>query len=206
MPLILLVRHAENDYTRKGRLAGRLSAVHLNPRGREQAQALAQCLKNVPLKAIYSSPLERARETAEPLAQTHQLEVRIHSGLIEVDYGEWQGKSLKGLRRLKSWRIVQHTPSLMQFPQGEMILEAQYRITQALHEIANQHGEGDWVVCVSHADPIKLAIAHFLGMPLDAYQRLSVGLASINAIHLDHQGVRLVALNYSPTLLDVPEK
>jgi len=101
---------------------------------------------------------------------------------------------------------VQHMPSLMQFPQGEMILEAQYRITQALHEIANQYGEGDWVVCVSHADPIKLAIAHFLGMPLDAYQRLSVGLASINAIHLDHHSVRLVALNYSPTLLDVPEK
>lgn len=206
MPMILLVRHAENDYTRKGHLAGRLPAVHLNQRGREQAQALAQVLKKAPLKAIYSSPLERALETAQPLAQTHQLEVRIHPGLVELDYGEWQGKSLKGLRRLKSWKIVQSMPSLMQFPKGEMILEAQYRITQTLHEIANQYADGDWVVCVTHADPIKLAIAHFLGMPLDTYQRLNVGLASINALFLDHQSVRLVALNYSPTLWDVPEK
>lgn len=80
MPLLLLVRHAENEYTRKGRLAGRLPAVHLNQTGKEQANALAKTLEKAPLKAIYSSPLERAVETAEPIATAHQLEVILHEG------------------------------------------------------------------------------------------------------------------------------
>jgi len=202
MPLIFLVRHAENDYTRNNRLAGRLPAVHLNQRGREQAHLLAKYLEKAPLKAIYSSPLERAVETAEPLAQIHQLEVKLHSGLIELDYGDWQGESLKGLHRLRLWRTVQNTPSLMRFPQGETILEAQFRITQTIHEIASQFGENDWVVCVSHADPIKLAMAHFLGMPLDMYQRLNVGLASMSVLHLTQQSVRVLAVNFLPNLFE----
>ncbi|MFN3308333.1 MAG: histidine phosphatase family protein [Anaerolineales bacterium] len=206
MPLLLLVRHAENDYTRKGRLAGRLPAVHLNQKGREQANALAMTLDKAPLKAIYSSPLERAVETAEPIAKAHQLEVIHHEGLMELDYGDWQGKSLKGLRRLRSWQTVQYLPSLMCFPQGERIVAAQYRIVRALHEIAAQHSEGDWVLCVSHADPIKLAIAHFLGMPLDTYQRLSIGLASISILYLNHQSARLLTINCSPNLFEGLEK
>lgn len=206
MPLLLLVRHAENDFTRKGRLAGRLPAVHLNQKGQEQAKALAKALEKAPLKAIYSSPLERALETAEPIAKAHQLEIVIHEGLIELDYGDWQGKSLKGLRRLKSWKTVQYSPSLMCFPQGEKIVAAQYRMVQTLHEIAAQYGENDLVACVSHADPIKLAIAHFLGMPLDTYQRLSIGLASISLLYLDSQSARLLTVNCSPNLFEGFEK
>ncbi len=202
MPLILLLRHAENEYTRKGRLAGRLPDVHLNQRGKEQADLLAQILKDVPLKAIYSSPLTRAIETAQPLAKAHQLEIIVHEGLIELDYGEWQGKSLKGLRRLKVWKTVQYVPSLMHFPQGETIVEAQFRITQAIRQIASQHEQGDWIACVSHADPIKLTIAHYLGMPLDTYQRINISLASITLLSLDHQAARLLAINYSPAMFD----
>lgn len=202
MPIILLVRHAENDFTRKGKLAGRLPSVHLNQRGHEQANALSKLLAELPLKAVYSSPLERALETAEPIARAHRLEIIVHEGLIELDYGEWQGKSLKALRRLKSWQTVQFTPSLMQFPQGERIIAAQFRIVHTIHEIADKHSEGEWIVCVSHADPIKLAVSHFLGMPLDTYQRLNISLASMTLLSLDHQNGRLLALNYSPTFFD----
>ncbi len=202
MPLILLIRHAENDYTRKGRLAGRLPGVHLNNNGKQQASSLVEIFTDIPIKAIYSSPLERAIETAKPLAQSHQLDIVIHEGLIELDYGEWQAKSLKGLRRLKDWKTVQYTPSLMRFPQGEAILEAQCRMVQTVRQIASQYANEDWVVCVSHADPIKLAIAYFLGIPLDAYQRISIGLASISALYLDQQAARLLTLNYSAKLFE----
>lgn len=206
MPLILLVRHAENEYTRKGKLAGRLPSVHLNERGKAQANALSASLEKIPLKAIYSSPLERALETAEPLARTHQLEIIRHEGLIELDYGEWQGKSLRSLRRLKEWKIVQFTPSLMRFPQGERIVDAQFRIVNTIQQIACQYATNEWVVCVSHADPIKLAIAYFLGMPIETYQRLTIGLASLTVLHLDHQSARFLTINSSPALFADLEK
>ncbi|MCS7246971.1 MAG: histidine phosphatase family protein [Anaerolineales bacterium] len=206
MPFLLLIRHAENDYTRKGRLAGRLPRIHLNRQGREQAEMLAKLLERVPLKAVYSSPLERALETAEPLAKMHHLEVVREEGLIELDYGEWQGKSLRGLRRLKSWRTVQSSPSLTQFPQGERISEAQHRVVQALYRIAEKHADEDWIACISHADPIKLAVAYFLGIPLDLYQRISISLASITALYLGRESVRLVAVNYASGLFEGLEK
>src|SRR5512147_148408 len=107
MPLLLLIRHGENDYVKTGRAAGRKPGVHLNERGREQAEALGKALANIPLKAIYSSPLERALETAEPIASAHKLEIQTEAGLLESDIGKWQGKSWKVLRLTKVWKIVQ---------------------------------------------------------------------------------------------------
>ncbi|MFZ5809165.1 MAG: histidine phosphatase family protein [Chloroflexota bacterium] len=206
MPLILLVRHAENEYSRTGRLAGRLEGVHLNKRGLEQAQTLAHSLARLPLAVVYSSPLERALETAAPIAEARGLEVIPHPGLMEIDYGEWQGKSLKGLRRTKLWKTVQNSPSWMRFPGGETLVEAQYRVSQAVREIAAQYGEKDWVVCVSHADPIKLTVAHFLGMPLDTYQRLTIGLASVTLLYLDQQMARVLSVNFDVSLFDHYQK
>ncbi len=111
MPLLLLIRHGENDYTKKHKLAGHLPNVHLNEHGQKQAKDLAEALKDVPLKAIYSSPLERAMETATSIGEACGLKVIQESGLIETNVGKWQGRSLAALRLTKQWKVVQHAPS-----------------------------------------------------------------------------------------------
>jgi len=200
MPLILLIRHGENDYVKQSRLSGRMPGIHLNEKGRAQAQALAEKLKSAPIKAVYSSPLERAMETAEPLAKALELEVIPRPGLIETDVGEWQGKTIKGLSRLKIWRKVLGAPSLMRFPGGESFIETQYRICQEIEWIREQHDPKVLIACFSHADPIKLAIAYYLGMPLDMFQRLGVSPASITALLLGEGGSHLLTLNYDFSL------
>ena len=195
MPLFLLVRHGENNHVKTGRLAGRLPGVHLNDKGRQQAGLLAEKLASVPIKAVYSSPLERALETATPIAAALNMPVIENAGLIETDYGEWQNQKLKGLSRLKSWRLVQTAPSVMRFPAGERFADAQMRIANTLLNILPQHEPKDVVICVSHADPIKLAVAYFIGLPLDMFQRLSVSPASVTVLALGESGGRLLALN-----------
>jgi probable phosphomutase (TIGR03848 family) len=204
MPIILLIRHGENDYVKKGRLAGRQPGIHLNDTGRKQAQALAenliQKLDKGAVKAIYSSPLERTMETAEPVAESLGLEIISRPGLIETDYGEWQNKKLKGLSRLKIWRLVQYSPSLMRFPGGETFAEAQMRICQEIEAICRVHEPKDIVICVTHADPIKLAVAHYLGLHLDLFQRLSVSPGSISTLHISESFARLMTLNFVPSI------
>ena len=195
MPLFLLIRHGENDYVKTGRLAGRLPEVHLNEKGHTQANLLAEKLASAPVKAVYSSPLERALETAAPIAAAINLPVIENAGLIEMDYGEWQNQKLKGLSRLKIWKLVQAAPSVMRFPSGERFAEAQMRIANTLLDILSCFEPKDVIICVSHADPIKLAVAYFIGLPLDMFQRLSVSPASITILALGESGGRLVALN-----------
>ena len=200
MPLILLVRHGENNFVKKNLLAGRLPEVHLNKKGLAQAQSLAERLKDVPIKALYSSPLERALETAEPLAKSLGLEIIPRPGLIELDIGEWQGQPLKTLRRLKAWRKVQGDPSRYRFPGGEAFLDTQHRICTELEALAAMHQPKEIIACISHADPIKLAVAYYLGMPLDHFQRLEVSTGSISALYLGEMGAQLVTLNYDLSL------
>ena len=198
MPVILLIRHGENDYVKKNRLAGRLPGVYLNKKGQEQARLLAEKLAGIPIKAVYSSPLERTMETAAPLAQALGLEVIPRPGLIETDFGEWQGESLKKLNRLKIWRVVQNRPSLMRFPGGETFAELQMRYVRELDSICSQHEPKDILALVSHADPIRLAVAYFIGLPLDMFQRLSVGPGSISMLWITDSNSQLLALNVDP--------
>lgn len=196
MTTLFLVRHGLNDYVDKKRLAGWLPDVHLNEQGRAQAEALAQSFIQVKLQAVYSSPLERTLETAQPIARAHALEVVPLAGLGEVRYGRWQGRRLKSLSRLKYWSVIQNSPSLARFPGGESFPEAQARIVSELEAIRAKHGrKRSAVVCVSHADMIKLAIAHYLGLPLDLFQRLVIEPASISVLVIGKGGARLAGLN-----------
>ena len=179
MPILLLIRHGENDYTKTHKLAGRLPKVHLNEHGQKQAQALADALTGVPIKAIYSSPLERAMETAKPIAKSVGIKITKEKGLLETDVGDWQGKSLKRLYLLKHWKVVQRTPSRAHFPNGESFYECQTRIVGAIDSILSKHKPKDIIACVFHADPIKLAVAHYLGLPLDQFQRLGCDTGSV---------------------------
>lgn len=198
MPLLLLIRHGENDFTKKHKLAGYTPNVHLNERGQSQAQALAEALKDVPIKSIYSSPLERAVETAAPIAAALGLEVQTEAGLLETNVGKWQGRSLAALRLQKHWKVVQSAPSRAQFPEGETFYECQARIVSALDSIARKHRQQDIAACVFHADPIKLAVAHYLGLPLDHFQRLSCDTGSLTALHVSEAGANLIKLNQRP--------
>lgn len=194
MTQLLLIRHAENDYTRTGKLAGWTPGVGLNEVGRRQALALAEKLKEAPLAAIYSSPLERARETAAPLAEAKKLTVEIIEGLGEVRYGEWQGRSLKRLARTKLWRTVQGLPSAMQFPGGETFRAVQTRAVDAVESLVRAHPK-DQIAAFSHGDVIKLVVAHYLGLPLDLFQRLMIATASITVLRLGQGQPALVKLN-----------
>jgi len=199
MPLLLLIRHGENDFVKTGKLPGQSAGIHLNERGQKQAQALGDALKDVPIKAIYSSPLERAMETAEPIATSHQLEIIQELRLMDADVGKWQGKSLKVLRLTNAWKVVQHAPSRFQFPEGESFLDLQTRIANTLENIVKKHNKPkDIVAVVFHADPIKLAVSHFLGLPLDHFQRLSCDTGSLTALYAGEMGVNLLKLNQRP--------
>ncbi len=207
MPLLLLIRHGENEYVKTGKLAGRLPGVHLNERGQKQAQALGEALKDVPIKALYSSPLERAMETAQPIAEAHQLTIVQQPDLMDTDIGKWEGKSLKVLRLTNLWKIVQNSPSRFRFPEGESFVEAQTRYVSALERIVQHHNKPkDIVAVVFHADPIKLAVSHFLGMPLDHFQRLGCDTGSLTALYVTESGSNLLKLNQRPPFDFLPQE
>jgi len=195
---LLLIRHALNDWVGK-RLAGWTPEVHLNDEGRAQAAALAQRLAGAPLAAVYSSPLERTLETARPLAKAHGLTVEIREGLGEARYGDWTGRSLKELQDEALWPVVQVYPGGARFPGGESMREVQARMVAELDAIRDGH-PGQTVAVVSHSDPIKMAVAHYAGLPLDLFQRLSVSPASVTAFAFTRFGPRLVCLNHTESL------
>jgi len=206
MPLLLLIRHGENEYVKTGKMAGRLPGVHLNERGRQQAADLAKALADVQLKAIYSSPLERAVETAEPIADGRKIKIQLRSELMDNDIGTWQGRSLKALSRLKMWKTVQQAPSRFTFPEGESFLQSQTRIASCLDGIAASHKPKDIVAVVFHADPIKLAVAHYLGMPLDHFQRLGCDTGSVTVLYVSDVGAHLIKLNQRPPFDFLPKR
>lgn len=182
MATILLVRHATTAATGK-RLGGWTPGVHLDEAGRAQAEATAGRLADVPLRAVYASPLERTQETAKVVAKAHGLRVRTRREIGEVDYGDWTDQPLGQLRRRKLWPVIQHTPSRVTFPGGESIRGAQTRAVEAVERLASEHGD-ETVAVVSHADVIKAVVAHFLGMPLDTFQRIHIAPASVTTLHL----------------------
>jgi probable phosphomutase (TIGR03848 family) len=184
--IVVLVRHATTAATGK-RLGGWTPGVHLDAKGRDQAEVTAQRLADMEITAVYASPLERTQETARIVAKPHGLRVRTRKGIGEVDYGEWTDKPLSALRRRKAWATIQATPSRVTFPGGESIRAAQARAVDATEELAAAHS-GDTIVLVSHADVIKAIVAHHLAMPLDAFQRLVVDPASVSVLALPDTG------------------
>ncbi len=198
MPILLLIRHGENDYSKTGRLAGRLPGVALNERGRQQAEELGKALAQAPFEAVYSSPLERAMQTAEPIARVRGLKVVPAPGLLEANVGQWQGKSIRRLAMTKYWRVVQGAPSRARHPGGESFAETQVRVVAALDEICARHKDRSLIACVFHSDPIKLAVAHYIGLPLDHFQRLGCDTGSVTMLAIGTTSAHLIWLNRRP--------
>ena len=195
MTTILLVRHAENDWVRSGKLAGWTPGVHLNEEGKRQANLLGERLAAAHIDVVYSSPLERAVETAEAIL-THYpgKEICLDEAIGEAHYGEWTGERLRKLSRTRLWEVVQRQPSQARFPGGESIQEMQNRAVAAIDRMAARHPH-QTVVAVSHGDVIKSIVAHYAGMHLDMFQRLVIAPASISIIHLGGHGPAVVRVN-----------
>ncbi|MBS3940601.1 MAG: MSMEG_4193 family putative phosphomutase [Actinobacteria bacterium] len=203
MATIVLVRHATTAATGK-RLGGWTPGVHLDEAGRGQAERTAQMLAGLPVAAVYASPLERTQDTARIVAKPHGLRVRTRRDIGEVDYGGWTDKPLGQLRKRSLWPVIQHTPSRVTFPGGESIRGMQSRAVEAVESLAAEHA-GETVVAVSHADVIKAVLAHFLGMPLDTFQRLLVSPASASVLHLASDAPpMLLGINLSAETPTVP--
>ena len=143
------------------------------------------------MAAVYSSPIDRTIETARIIARPHGLVPIVEPGITEIDFGEWTGKTLDSLRRTELWEVVQRAPSRMRFPDGESFREARSRAVESVERIAQEQGDGI-AVAVSHSDVIKLVLSHYLGQPLDLFQRLRIATASISELRLEKKGAAAV--------------
>jgi probable phosphoglycerate mutase len=191
---VLLVRHGTTPTTGKT-LPGRAPGLHLSDAGAAQAEAVAVRLAELPkLDALYSSPLERARETAAPTAKARKMPVKIQRGLLECDFGEWTGSELKALYKLPEWSTVQRYPSGFRFPGGESFTEMQTRMVSAIGDLVARH-RGGVIACFSHADPIKAAVAHAMGTHLDLFQRIVISTCSVTAIAYGPGGPVILTVN-----------
>jgi probable phosphomutase (TIGR03848 family) len=192
--LVLLVRHGQTPTTGAS-LPGRAPGLHLADSGIAQANAVAARIGALSkVTAVYASPLERTRETAAPIGKATGLKVRIERGLLECDFGDWTGSKLKDLFKLPEWGTVQRYPSGFRFPNGESFTEMQQRITGTIARLVAQH-PGETIVAVSHADPIKAAVAHAMGTHLDLFQRIVVSPCSVSAVAYGAGGPIVLAVN-----------
>ena len=191
---VLLVRHGQTPTTGTT-LPGRARGLHLADTGRAQAANAAERIaKLAKVTAVYASPLERTRETAAPIAKSLGLRVVVDKGLLECDFGEWTGAKLSDLRKRPEWKTVQQYPSGFRFPEGESFAEMQVRMTATLARLAARH-RGETIVAVSHADPIKAALADALGTHLDLFQRIVISPCSVTAIWYSTGGPAVLTAN-----------
>ncbi|MGC8511610.1 MAG: MSMEG_4193 family putative phosphomutase [Acidimicrobiales bacterium] len=205
--MLILVRHGSTPST--GRvLPGRAKGLNLSDAGRSQAATVAERLAEWSAKraggvsALYASPLERTRQTAAPIAEALGLKVVIERGLVECDFGDWTGSELKDLMKLPEWTTVQRYPSGFRFPGGESFVEMQARMTSTMARLRAAH-PGGVVVLVSHADPIKAAVADALGTHLDLFQRIVISPCSLTAIAYGPAGPNVLAVNATANLNDL---
>lgn len=191
---VVLVRHGQTATTGKV-LPGRAAGLDLSDVGRSQAERAAELLADGPvIAAVYTSPLERARQTAAPIAAALGQRAVVDKGLLECDFGEWTGERLSTLMKKPEWATVQRSPSTFRFPGGESFTEMQHRMTSTLDRLRAAH-PGGTIVCVSHADPIKAAVASAIGTHLDLFQRIVVSPCSISVLSWSSFGPVVLSVN-----------
>lgn len=191
---VLLVRHGLTPTTGRA-LPGRAKGLNLTDAGRAQAEQAAERIAELgKVAALYTSPLERARQTAAAIGTALAMRPRIQRGLNECDFGEWTGGELKKLYKRPEWQTVQRAPSTFRFPGGESFPDMQHRIVSTVDELRLAHS-GETIVCVSHADPIKAVIAHAVGTHLDLFQRIVISPCSISVISWSSGSPVVLAVN-----------
>jgi broad specificity phosphatase PhoE len=197
MTTFYLIRHGEKEA--EDRMVGRMPGVHLTPNGRRQAQDLANHLKDAAIDRIFSSPLERAVETAEPLARARRLEVESCLAFHELEMGEWTGIPMKKLSRLRTWKHFCHYHGGTAIPGGETLAEAQSRVVSEMIRLRERHPNGG-IAIATHEDPIRLAVCHFMGAPIDVYDKFTIRLGSVTILQLDEEKAVVDRLNEVPSI------
>jgi probable phosphoglycerate mutase len=177
-----------------------MPGVGMTERGRAEIAAVAERLAGEGIAAIYASPLQRTRETAEIVAARLGLPIEFRDDVIELDFGEWTGATFDAIRADPRWISWSQHRSLATIPGGESMRAVQKRAVEALLEIGDRHRD-ESVVIVSHGDVIRAALVFALGMPLDFFGRIEVSQGSLSTIRLDQSGIRVLALNDRPRLL-----
>ena len=191
---VLLVRHGHTTST-GAVLPGRAAGLGLSDTGRTQVQRTAELVcDGTTIDAVYTSPLERARQTAAPIAAAAGQRAKVDHGLLECDFGEWTGQQLAALMKKPEWSTVQRSPSTFRFPGGESFVEMQLRIVSTIDRLRSAH-PGGTIVCVSHADPIKAAVAHAIGTHLDLFQRIVISPASVSVLAFPTSGPIVLSVN-----------
>ncbi len=197
MTRFLLIRHGANDMLKSDILSGRAAGVHLNAEGRRQASDLADRLSEFPIKAVYSSPLERTRETAEFIARKLEKTVHLAPAANEIDFGSWTGRTHRELAHDPQWRAYNAFRSVVRIPSGEIILEVQVRMIGVLEELCSRHPD-EMIALVSHGDPIRTVIAYCLDMPLGDILRFEISPASVSIVDFStSQAPRVLCVNHS---------
>jgi probable phosphomutase (TIGR03848 family) len=193
MTTYLLIRHGDNDAIGHT-MAGWTPGLHLNAKGREQACRLAERLANVRVDAVLSSPLERTRETAGPIAERLGLELEIREEIGELHLGDWTGRALDELRKDPLWKLFNQHRGIGRIPGGETMLEVQSRMLDVVLELQGRYPEGT-VALVTHADPIRAILCYFMGIPLDMIHRIEAAPASVSVATLAEWGPRVLRMN-----------
>ena len=198
MTTFFLIRHASCDGLGQT-LWGRTPGICLNYTGNAQTQCLVDRFKNMSLDAIYSSPLERALQTASVIAQSMNLDVKMSDAANEINFGEWTGKTFDELSNDERWRHFNNRRSMTTIPGGESFLEVQNRIVKELETLALQHGDAH-VAIISHADVIRAAVAYFSAIPIDLVERFEISPCSVSAVAVDNDNATLLTLNNTGSL------
>jgi len=193
---VILVRHGETEWNRLRRIQGGNSDTQLNQRGRQQAESLALRLKQEEIQAIYSSPLQRARDTARVIAGYHQLAVEVEPSLREIEVGELEGVSIAEVGKHLSQLLIRYSQGeeLPRIPGGESLTEVQQRVWDTIQRLVGRHGDGVLVV-VSHYFSILTAVCSVLDLPLFQIDRLRLNSGSISILTFDEQATRLILFN-----------
>lgn len=193
MTTVLLVRHGATDVIGH-RITGRLPGVHLNDVGRKQVHALGEHLARRKIAAVYTSPMERALETAHAIAARAGGEPRVRPGLTEMDFGSWSGLTLEELDGMLPWKRFNVNRTGVRAPGGEHIADVQQRMVSEM-EALREHHRGELVVAVSHGDPLKTVLAHYLGFSLELLSRIDISPASVTELELGDFSATIRSLN-----------
>ena len=198
MTRFLFIRHATTELLGR-QIAGRMAGVSLAPAGYEQAHRLARRLSGNAVRTVYSSPQERARETARILASALSQQVQIAPALDELDYGEWTGQMMDDLQSVPQWQAFNTVRSCTRIPKGELILEVQARVVGFLEQLRSRHPEESFAL-VTHGDVIRAALVYYLGVPLDLMARLEISPASLSIVEIEKHGPSILCVNQTENL------
>jgi probable phosphoglycerate mutase len=192
MTTFYLVRHGETGV--HDRITGRTPGIHLDDRGQEQARIMAERFTNIPITALYSSPLDRTQDTARHLAQRLNLSIQTAEEILEIDFGNWTGMTFDELQKQVQWERFNSFRSGTRIPGGETIIEVQQRFVRWMDAIRHER-PGERVIAVSHGDPIKAAVIYYAGLHLDMFNRFDISLTSVSVISVDDSQARVLTVN-----------